>query len=135
MEIVYYCIKCKIYKLSQLLAIKYDYFISIIMLWSHCCNWYLFSVHLWMVCYKNPPLIYAKINYFNFICDQFSSGMSDSLQPHGLQHASVLCPSPTSKACSDSCPSSQWGYPTISSSVIPFSCLQYFPASGSFPMS
>ena len=106
------------------------------MLWSHCCYWYLFSVNLWMVCYKNPPLIYAKINYFNFICDQFSSVMSDSLQPYGLQHTRLLCPSPTSKACSDSCPSSQWGQPTISSSVIPFSsCLQSFLATGSFPMS
>ena len=46
------------------------------------------------------------------------------------------CPSPTPRACSNSCPSSQWCHPTISSSVIPFSsCLQSFPASGSFPMS
>ena len=136
MEIVYCCIKCEIYKLSQLLAIKYDYFISIIMLWSHCCYWCLCSVHLWIVCYKNHPLIYVKINYFNFICDQFSSVMSDSLQPHGLQHTRLFCPSQTSKACSDSYPSSRWGHPTISSSVIPFSsCLQSFPASGSFPMS
>ena len=45
------------------------------------------------------------------------------------------CPSPTPRACSNSCPSSWWCHPTISSSVIPFSCLQSFPASGSFPMS
>ena len=64
------------------------------------------------------------------------SVMSDSLQPHGLQHARLPCPSPTPEACTDSCPSSQWCYPTISSSVVPFSsCLQSFPASGSFPMS
>ena len=65
---------------------------------------------------------------------QFSrSVMSDSLQPHGLQHARPLCPSPTPGACSNSCPSSRWCHPTISSSVIPFSsCLQSFPASGSF---
>ena len=58
--------------------------------------------------------------------------MTDSLWPHGLQHAMPPCPS----ACSNSCPSSQWCHPTISSSVIPFSsCLQSFPASGSFPVS
>ena len=62
--------------------------------------------------------------------------MSDSLRPHGLQHARLPCPSPTPRACSNSCPSSWWCHPTISSSVVPFSsCLQSFPASGSFPMS
>ena len=62
--------------------------------------------------------------------------MSDSLWPHGLQHARLPCPSITPRACSNSCPSSQWYHPTISSSVIPFSSyLQSFPASGSFPMS
>ena len=59
-----------------------------------------------------------------------------TLWPHGLQHARLPCPSPTPGACSNSCPSSQWCYPTISSSVVPFSSLlQYFPASRSFPMS
>jgi len=54
--------------------------------------------------------------------------MSDSLWPHGLQHARLPCPSPTPRACSNSCPSSWWCHPTISSSVIPFSsCLQSFP--------
>ena len=62
--------------------------------------------------------------------------MSNSLQLHGLQHASLPWPSPTPGACSNSCPSSQWCLPTISSSVVPFSShLQSFPASGSFPMS
>ena len=62
--------------------------------------------------------------------------MSDSLQLHGLQHARLPCPSPTPRAHSDSCPSSRWCRPTISSSVVPFSsCLQSFPASGSFPRS
>ena len=62
--------------------------------------------------------------------------MSNSLQPHGLQHARLLCPSPIPRACSNSCPLSPWCHPTISSSVIPFSsCLQSFPASGSFSMS
>ena len=62
--------------------------------------------------------------------------MSDSLQPHGLQHTRPPCPSPTPGAYSNSCPWSQWCYPPISSSVVPFSsCLQSFPASGSFAMS
>ena len=68
---------------------------------------------------------------------QFSrSVLSDSLWPHGLLHARLPCPSSTTRACSDSCPLSQWCHPTISSSVVPFSCLQSFPASSvSFPMS
>ena len=68
---------------------------------------------------------------------QFScSVVSDSFQLHGLQRARLTCPSPTPGACSNSCPTSWWCHPTISSSVIPFSpCLQSFPASGSFPMS
>ena len=68
---------------------------------------------------------------------QFShSVMSDSLWPHGLQHARLPCPSSTPRVCSNSCPSSSWCHPTISSSVLPFSsCLQSFPAAGSFPMS
>ena len=62
--------------------------------------------------------------------------MSDSLQPHGLQHARPPCPSPTPGVYSHSCPLSWWCHPTISSSVIPFSsCLQSFPASGSLQMS
>ena len=68
---------------------------------------------------------------------QFSKpAMSDSLQPHGLQHARPPCPSPTPRVYSNSCPLSRWCHPTISSSVIPFSShLQSFPASGSFQMS
>ena len=59
-----------------------------------------------------------------------------SLQPHGLQHNRLSCPSPSTGACSNSCPLSQWCHPTIPSFVPPFSsCLQSFPASGSFPMS
>ena len=68
---------------------------------------------------------------------QFScSVVSDSLRQLELQHARPPCPSPTSKVHSDSCPSSWWCHPTISSSVSPFSsCLQSFPAPGFFPMS
>ena len=62
--------------------------------------------------------------------------MSNSLQPHGLQHTRLPYPSPTPGAYSNSCPTSQWCHPTISSSVVPFSsCLQSFPALGSFQMS
>ena len=64
------------------------------------------------------------------------SVVSNSLKPHGQQHSRLSCPSPSLRACSNSCPLSQWCCATISSSVIPFSsCLQSFPASGSFLMS
>ena len=68
---------------------------------------------------------------------QFSRSLvSDSLQPHGLQHTRPPCPSPTPWVYSNSCPLSQWCHPTISSSVVCFSShVQSFPASGSFPMS
>ena len=67
---------------------------------------------------------------------QFSrSVVSNSLRPHRLQHARLPCPSPTPRVYSNSCPLSQWYHPVISSSVVPFSCLQVFPASGSFPRS
>ena len=62
--------------------------------------------------------------------------MSDSLQPHGLQHTRPLCPSPSPRVCPSQCPLNWWCHPTISSSVGFFSfCLQSISASGSFPMS
>ena len=62
--------------------------------------------------------------------------VSDCLWPHWLQHTRLPCPSPTPRAHSNSCPSSQLCHPTISSSVVPFSsCVQSFPTSGSFQMS
>ena len=74
----------------------------------------------------------TEINWTEFS----RSVLSDSLWPHGLQHARLPCPSPTPGAYSNSRPSSWWCHPTISSSVVPFSShLQSFPASGSFPMS
>ena len=74
---------------------------------------------------------------YKFLVVQFScSVVSDSLRPHGLQHARPPCSSPTPRVYSNSCPLSWWCHPTILSSVVPFSsCLQSFPASGSFPMS
>ena len=67
---------------------------------------------------------------------QFShSFVSDSLRPHGLQHARLPCPSPTPRAYSNSCPSTRQCHPSISSSVVPFSsCLHSLPASGAFQM-
>ena len=61
--------------------------------------------------------------------------MFDSLQPHGLQHARLPCPSLSPGVCSNSYLLSQWCYPVISSSVTPLSCPQSFSASGSFPVS
>ena len=76
--------------------------------------------------------IFQNINSIQFSC----SVVSDSLRPHESQHARPPCPSPTPGVHSDSCPLSQWCHPAISSSVIPFSsCLQCFPALGSFQMS
>ena len=77
------------------------------------------------------------LEQMNIVSVQFSqSVVSNSLRPHGLQHARVPCPSPTPGVYSNSFPSSLWCHPSISSSVVPFSsCLQSFPASGSFPMS
>ena len=74
---------------------------------------------------------------FNLAHIQFScSVVSYSLWPHEPQHARPPCPSPTPRVHPNPCPLSQWCHPTISSSVIPFSsCLQSFPASGSFQMS
>ena len=86
---------------------------------------------------KGHPHISDKCQFFipfNFFS---CSVVSDSLQPHGLQHARLSCPSPSPRDCSKSCPlSSRWCHATISTSVNPFSsCLQSFPASGSFPVS
>ena len=71
------------------------------------------------------------------ICCSVNSVVSNSLWPYyGLQHTRLPCPSPSLRACSNSCPLSQWCHPTISSSVVPFSShLQSLPASGSFLMS
>ena len=84
----------------------------------------------WCMCLRHN---YSVINS----SVQFSpSVVSDSLWPHGLQHARPPCPSPTPRVYSNSCTLKQWCHPSISSSVGPVSsCLQSFPASGSFQMS
>ena len=72
------------------------------------------------------PII-RVISTESFSSVQFShSVMSDYLRPHGLQHTRLPCPSLTPRACSKSCPLSQWWHPTISASVVLFSCLQVF---------
>ena len=77
----------------------------------------------------------ARRKTFSTLLGSVQSVMSDSLRPHELQHCRPLCLSPTPKVYSNSCPLSWWCHPTISSSVVPFSWLQSFPASGSFPVS
>jgi len=75
----------------------------------------------------------SKTHYFLF---SSVAQLCLTLRPHGLQHASLPCQSPIPRAYSNLCPLTRWCHPTISSSVIPFSsCLQSFPASGSFQVS
>ena len=77
----------------------------------------------------------CSYHYKGKVAQGSCSVMSDSLWPHESQHARPPCPSPTPRVYSNSCPSSQWCHPAISSSVVPFSsCPQSLPASGSFPM-
>ena len=85
----------------------------------------------------NNQVAYMNKRIFILSSVQFShSVMSDSLQPHGLQHARPPCPSPTPRVYSNACPLSCCCHPTISSCVVSFSShLQSFPASGSFQMS
>ena len=80
--------------------------------------------------HHQDAILYGRISH-----SVQSPVVSDSLRSHGLQQARLPWHSPTPRAHSNSCPLSQWGHPTISSSVVPFSHLQSFPASGSFQMS
>ena len=92
------------------------------------------AIRVWTV-WDRELFILQDSSIFSSV--QFSrSVVSDSLRPHELQHARPPCPSPTPRVYPNSCPSSRWCHPAISSSVIPFSsCLQPLPASGSFLMS
>ena len=83
-------------------------------------------------------IILSVVIWHSLHCAQFSSTVQSCptlCDPHGLQHARPACPSSTARVDSNSCPLSQWYHPTISSSIVPFSHRQYFPASGSFQMS
>ena len=92
-----------------------------------------------LICYlsSNSSYMCPKKYVQRWPSVQFScSVVFHSLRPHALQHTRPPCPSPTSGVYSNSCPSSRWCHPTISSSIIPFSSrLQYFPAPRSFPVS
>ena len=92
------------------------------------CNYWLIRLHI---------ALWSRSIFISWgVSSVRSLVVSDSLWPHGLQHARLPCPSPTSRSCSNSCLLSQGCHPTISSSAVPLSsCLQSFPASGSFPMS
>ena len=105
---------------------------------------YKFKWEVFFFCWSTVDLKFVSFKYTEKVIQiyqlssvQFScSVMSDSLQPHELQHARPPCPSPTPGVHSNSRPLSQWCHPAISSSVIPFfSCPQSLPASESFPMS
>ena len=92
----------------------------------------LFIIHYALELYCRSHFFIPDSPYLRFS----HSVMSDSLQPHEPQHNSPPCPSPTPRVHLNSCPLSRWCHPSMSSSVIPFSsCLQSFPASGSFQMS
>ena len=87
-----------------------------------------------VLCPSAFSMVHLSHPYILFLFNH--SVMSNSLWPHVLPHTRLPCPSPSPGACPNSCPLSRWCHPAISSSVIPFSsCLQYFPASGSFLMS
>ena len=88
----------------------------------------LLSLSLFPINGSNLSIVKLRVQFSHSVVSYF-------LWPHGLQHAKLLCPSPTAKACSNLCPSSQWCHPTILSSVAPFFCLQSFPASGAFQIS
>ena len=92
---------------------------------------------LWLLC-SNPHALMSCLLFSAFSSVQFSSVAQScpTLWPHESQHAMPPCPSQTPGVYSNSCPSSRWCHPAISSSVVPFSsCPQSLPASGSFPMS
>ena len=96
-------------------------------------KWFKIRKGVWQGCTLSPCLF----NFYTECCAVHShSIVSDSLKPHGLQHARFPCPSSSPRACSNSCPLTQWCHPTISFSVAHLSsCLQSFPASESFLMS
>ena len=95
---------------------------------------YLCFIGVWLL--YNVVLVFT-VQWSESVISLFShSVMSDSLWPHGLQHARLLCPSPSARACSNLCLLSWWCHTTVWSSANPFSsCLQFLPASGSFPVS
>ena len=98
---------------------------------------YIFYViYFYSFLYYISSSAFLDLIWFSFYQSVSSVTQScPTLWPHGQQHSRLPCTSPTPRAYSISCPSSQWCHPTILSSVIPFSCVQSFPALGSFPVS
>ena len=104
----------------------------------------ILSCHMWLMYFVFLHARMKKILTYAALCVTFKnitlvqlshSVVSDSLRPHGLQHARPPCPSPTPGVYSNSSPLSRWCHPAISPAVVPFSfCLQSFPESGSFQM-
>ena len=101
-----------------------------------CIHVYIMCICIYIYIEREREYVFVFIHIF-YTSDQISrSVVSDSLQPHESQHARPPCPSPTPGVHSESRPSSQWCYPAISSSVVPFSsCPQSLRAAESFPMS
>ena len=127
--------KAKIFTIAydnlQALTVSY---LSLLLMPHIICHHDLFAVFNYAL---NIPASSSLHSCIQFSSVQFScSVVSYSLGPHELHHSRPPCPSPTPGVHPNPCPSSRWYHSTISSSVIPFSsCLQSFPASGSFPMS
>ena len=106
-------------------------------------DWFKITVHWWFLaslCRHFVATLYILVHHAA-IKNVVGGGLfscqvaSDSLRPPGLQHIKLPCPSPSPGVCPESCPLTRWRHPTISSSVTLFSCLQSFPALGSFQMS
>ena len=93
------------------------------------CTLIYLIIFNWTFLFSSPLETLTRVSQFSH------SVVSDSFLSHGLQHARLPCLSPTPGACSNTCPSSRWCHPAISSPVVPFSCPQFLPASESFPMS
>ena len=109
---------------------EYGYYIIIIMI----C--FVINIPQWIITPRRGETMFILFIHVDNSVHFSHSVVSDSLRPHELQHAKPPCPSPTPGVHSNSCPSSQWCHPAISSSVVPFSSCPYsLPASESFPMS
>ena len=105
-------------------------------LWTTCLTSLLVQENIPSCCFFQYLELHCYHHRFHQLVQFSCSVVSDSLWLHESQHARPPCPSPTPTVYSNSCPSSQWCHPAISSSVVPFSsCPQSLPASGSFPRS
>ena len=99
-------------------------------MWFSC-----YIINYFFTCLISLQFEHLECSYHICVTVQFSCLVVSDSVTHGLQHTRLSCPSPTPGAYLNSCPLTRWCHPAISSSVIPFSCLQSFPASGCFPKS